>query len=428
MNNIRDHLAAGLIAAVVTGIIAGAVIWKITATQRDFIATQFAAQDTKLQAVNAALAKTADDLKRLNGALQTTEATLRDVKDQVSLVGTRSGMEKLNTLVEAANKNLADIKQATGAGRTEAALAPLAGKLDALGKAVAALPSKTDDKARDQSRDQALAGIRTAIAGVKAAIAKQPTDPALTQANAKLDDALRALVALGNTTDGLKTGVDANAAKLADASKSLNALKDSVSANASKLNRTATSLTALDTAVKQGFADTAAKQADLAKAVAKPAPAAPSAPPAKPQQDLVVFYVTMAGKAAATPAPAPAAQGLTPTVPPPLAVHYEKIGGINDDGQAKVIADRLRAIMKGHSGCTVAVAGHADTLGSDRANYDLSKQRATAVADKLKAAFAGEPVTITQTQWGERRLTQWTPDDTANEANRRVDIKVSCGK
>ena len=58
----------------------------------------------------------------------------------------------------------------------------------------------------------------------------------------------------------------------------------------------------------------------------------------------------------------------------------------------------------------------------------MSKQRATAVADKLKAAFAGEPIKITQTQWGERRLTQWTPDDTANEANRRVDIKVSCEK
>ena len=76
----------------------------------------------------------------------------------------------------------------------------------------------------------------------------------------------------------------------------------------------------------------------------------------------------MAGKAAAAP---PAAEaGLTPSAPPPFAVHYEKIGGIDDDGQAKVIADRLRAIMKGHSGCTVAVAGHADTLGSDQANYD----------------------------------------------------------
>ncbi|MEJ2623924.1 MAG: OmpA family protein [Pseudolabrys sp.] len=414
MNNIRDHLAAGLVAAVVTGIIAGTVIWKITATQRDFVAAQFAAQETKLQAVNATLAKTAADLKHLDGALQTTEATLREVKDQVSLVGTRTGIEKLNTLVEAANKNLADIKQATAPNRAKAALAPLAGKLDALGKAVAALPSKTDD----QVRDQTLAGIQTAIAGVKDAIANGPNDPALTQANAKLDNALRALVALGNTTDGLKTGVDANGTKLAAVSKSLNALKHSVGANASKLDRTAASLTALNTAVKQGFADTAAKQADLSQAIEQPAAAA------RPRQDLVVFYVAVAGKVA----PPVAEAGLTPSVPPPFTVHYEKIGGIDDDGQAKVIADRLRAIMKGHSGCTVAVAGHADTLGSDRANYDLSKQRATTVADKLKAVFAGEPVTITQTQWGERRLTQWTPDGTANEANRRVDIQVSCEK
>lgn len=407
MNNMRDHLTAGLIAAVITGIIAGAVIWKITAAQRDFVAAHFSAQDTRLQAVNATLAKTAADLKRLDGALQTTEATLRDVKDQVSLVGTRSGMEKLNTLVEAANKNLDDIKQATGAGRTEAVLAPLSGKLDALGKTIAALQTGLDDTPRQQALDLALKRIETAIAGVKDAIAKQPTDPALTQADAKLAAVSKSLNVLGGTLD---------------------ALTSSVGANADKLDRTAASLTALNAAVKQGFADTAAKQADLSKAMAKPAP-----PPAKPQQDMVVFYVAMAGqaaKAAATSAPAaPAAEaGLTPTVPPPFAVHYEKIGGVDDDGQAKVIADRLRAIMKGHSGCTVAVAGHADTLGSDQANYDLSKQRATAVADKLKAVFAGEPVTITQTQWGERRLTQWTPDGTANEANRRVDIKVSCEK
>ena len=156
MNNIRDHLAAGLIAAVVTGIIAGAVIWKITAAQRDFVAAQFAAQDAKLQAVNAALAKTADDLKQLDGALQMTEATLREVKDQVSLVGTRTGIEKLNTMVEAVNKDLADIKQATAPEQAKAALAPLAGKLDALGKAMAALRARPTTNARDQ----ALAGIR----------------------------------------------------------------------------------------------------------------------------------------------------------------------------------------------------------------------------------------------------------------------------
>ena len=407
MNNIRDHLAAGLIAAVVTGIVAGAVIWKITAAQHDFVAAQFAAQNAKFQAVNAALAKTADDFKQLDGALQITETTLREVKDQVALVGTRTGIAQLNTMVKDVNKALADIKRATAPEQAKAALAPLAGKLDTLSKAMAALRSKIDDKTRPQALDEALKRIETAIAGVKNEIAKQPTDPAITQANAKLAEVSKSLPALNQTLD---------------------ALKSSVSANASKLDRASTSLTALSTTVKQGFADTAAKQAELSKAVAKAVAKSAPASPVKPKQDLVVFYVATAGKAAATPAPLTAAAGLTPAAPPPFAVHYEKIGGIDDAGQAKVIADRLRAIMKGHSGCTVAVAGHADTLGGDQANYDLSKQRATTVADKLKAAFASEPVTITQTQWGERRLTQWTPDDTANEANRRVDIKVSCEK
>ena len=426
MKRILDQLVPGLIAAVVTGAIAAVVIWKITAGQQEFVAQQFAAQDKQIQAVGTELSQTTSDIKRLDGALNTTEATLHDVKNQVSLVGTRSGIAQLDVMVKDANKALADIKQATAPERAKVALAPLADKLDMLSKAVTALPSKRDDKARDQ----ALARIESAIAGVKETIAKRPADPALTQANAKLDDALKALAALGKTADGFKTGVDTNAAKLADASKSLSALgqtvdaiKSAVAANAAKLDQTSTSLATLDTTVKQGFADTAAKQGELTKTAEKPAQPAKSA---KPEQDLVVLYVAIAG---AAPAPKPAAApGLTPAVPPPLAVHYEKIGGINDDGQAKVIADRLRAIMKGHSGCAVAVTGHADTLGSDQANYELSKQRATAVADKLKSAFAGEPVKITQTQWGERRLTKWTPDDTANEANRRVDIKVSCEK
>ena len=280
MNNIRDHLAAGLIAAVVTGIVAGAVIWKITAAQHDFVAAQFAAQDAKFQAVNAALAKTADDFKQLDGALQITETTLREVKDQVALVGTRTGIAQLNTMVKDVNKALADIKQATAPEQAKAALAPLAGKLDTLSKAMAALRSKIDDKTRPQALDEALKRIETAIAGVKNEIAKQPTDPAITQANAKLAEVSKSLPALNQTLD---------------------ALKSSVSANASKLDRASTSLTALSTTVKQGFADTAAKQAELSKAVAKAVAKSAPASPVKPKQDLVVFYVATAGKAAATP-------------------------------------------------------------------------------------------------------------------------------
>jgi peptidoglycan hydrolase CwlO-like protein len=107
MNRIQELLVAGLIAAAITGTVAGVVVWKVTATQHAFVAQQFAAQNSKIQSVGDELAKTAGDLKQLGGALKATEATLREVKDQVSLVGTRSGIAQLSTLIEAANKALA---------------------------------------------------------------------------------------------------------------------------------------------------------------------------------------------------------------------------------------------------------------------------------------------------------------------------------
>ena len=414
MNKFQELLAAGLIAAVATGAVAGVVVWKTTATQRAFVAEQFAAQNSKIQSVGDELAKSASDLKRLDGALKTTEATLREVKDQVSLVGTRTGIAQLNSLIEAANKALAEIKQATAPDQTKTALAPLADKLDAANKALAALQAKLKDTSDDKTRDAALA-----------------------QVNNKLDDALKALAAIGKTADALK-GSGTDTAKLEEAATSLAAIKELLDtiksradADTAKLEATSKSLAALDASVKQGFADLGSRQADVMKTVTKPAPE--SAPPAEPKQDLVVFYVSMAGNAAAAPASSPppppkGEPGLTPVVPPPFTVHFERLGKVDDEGQTKLIVGKLRGIVKGHSGCTIAVAGHTDTFGGDRTNYELSKRRANEVADKLRAAFAAASIPITETQWGERRLKEWTPDGVAREANRRVDIAVSCEK
>ena len=206
MNKFQELLVAGLIAAVATGVVAGVVIWKITATQHDFVAEQFAAQTWKIQTVSDELTKTAGDLKRLDGALKTTEATLREVKDQVSLVGTRNGIAQLNTLVEAARKTLAEIKQATSPEQVKAGLAPLVDKLD------------------DKTRDQTLARIETVLAGVKDAIAKQPVNPALTQINAKLDEALKSLAAISKTANTAK-GDGTDTARLDETTKSLAAIQ-----------------------------------------------------------------------------------------------------------------------------------------------------------------------------------------------------------
>ena len=433
MNKFQEMLVASLIAAAATGAVAGVVIWKTTATQHAFVAEQFAAQNAKVQTVEDELARTATDLKRLDSVLKTTEATLREVKDQVALVGTRTGIAQLNSLIEAANRTLGEIKQATAPeqakGRVETALAPLGTQLDATNKTLAALQVKLDDTSGDKTRNEAFARIEMALAGVKDALAKRPPDPALAEANSKLDDALKSLAAIRQTTEALKGSgtdtarLDETAQSLAAIKESLEAIKNRADADTAKLEAASKSLAALGTSVEQGFTDLGSKQADVMRAVTKPVPA--PAPPAESKQDLVVFYVSMASKAAATPASA-AAPGLTPTVPPPFTVHFERLGKVDDEGQTKLIVGKVRTLIKGHSGCTIAVAGHTDTFGSDRKNYELSRRRANEVADKLKAAFAGESISITETQWGERRLKEWTPDGVAREANRRVDIRVSC--
>ena len=112
----------------------------------------------------------------------------------------------------------------------------------------------------------------------------------------------------------------------------------------------------------------------------------------------------------------------------PLDIEYAKVGSADDDGQAAMIIPKLKSIVEGRSGCTISVAGYADTLGNDEYNLTLSQKRARNIAEKIKSAFAGSDVAVNEAAWGERRLKDWTPDNTGNLANRRVDIAVNCKK
>ena len=110
----------------------------------------------------------------------------------------------------------------------------------------------------------------------------------------------------------------------------------------------------------------------------------------------------------------------------PLDIQFEKIGSTDDNGQAALIIPKLKALVQGRNGCTISVAGYADTVGGDQVNLKISQKRAQNIAQKIKAAFSGSDVKVNEAAWGERRLKAWTPDGTANENNRRVDIAVNC--
>jgi outer membrane protein OmpA-like peptidoglycan-associated protein len=66
-------------------------------------------------------------------------------------------------------------------------------------------------------------------------------------------------------------------------------------------------------------------------------------------------------------------------------------------------------------------AGHADTAGPADYNMGLSERRAETVATEL--VQAGIPAEIVVTEWfGETQLAVPTPDNTPEQANRRVEI------
>jgi OmpA-OmpF porin, OOP family len=69
----------------------------------------------------------------------------------------------------------------------------------------------------------------------------------------------------------------------------------------------------------------------------------------------------------------------------------------------------------------IVAGGHADTAGPADYNMGLSERRAETVAQQL--IQAGIPAEIVVTEWfGETRLAVPTPDNTPEQANRRVEI------
>ena len=130
---------------------------------------------------------------------------------------------------------------------------------------------------------------------------------------------------------------------------------------------------------------------------------------AAPERELVVVYMPQtAGPAAAAPAG--------------LSVRFDRSANANTQTQ-KLAAD-LKTFIGERKNCVVTVAGYADTLGSDRVNRAVSRERAQIVANGLRSALPG--VEVKEVAWGERNLAVWTPDNKIEMANRRVDVNVEC--
>jgi outer membrane protein OmpA-like peptidoglycan-associated protein len=385
-------------AFVVVIALAGTTLWKV-ATPNDEVARRLAALDSKIDVANAALAR-----------VQTT----------TSVVETNEKLGQLTSKIDKANAALATVARTPS--EINAKLAQFGAKLDQTNAALAELQKGTQLKSVADKLDTLNAGIKdtdTALADITKSIPQNGL-------NAKLGDKIDAIGAglksVDSTLTELKQAVPSQqlAERLAAVSGEIKSLNDTV-ANLQKASAdTGADKTAalsgavgdlqknIDAASALGakLADQAAKLEDAAKAVAQPKPS-----------DLIVVYLHM---------PNESQMPQTVATVTPLTVQFVRIGSTDDEGRGKAIVGKLKDIIKGRKECSISVVGYADTLGGDDVNLEISKKRAAVVAAELKKAFAGSGVQINEAAWGERRLKDWTPDDTPSLANRRVDVAVDC--
>lgn len=95
---------------------------------------------------------------------------------------------------------------------------------------------------------------------------------------------------------------------------------------------------------------------------------------------------------------------------------------INDDSRS--LLNALTGIASACATHTIEVGGHTDTVGLPENNQSLSQSRAEAVkAFWVEAGVAA--TTLSAVGYGETKLKEATDDETANEANRRIEFVVS---
>jgi peptidoglycan-associated lipoprotein len=92
------------------------------------------------------------------------------------------------------------------------------------------------------------------------------------------------------------------------------------------------------------------------------------------------------------------------------------------DESRALVPDVLTAVDE-RSAPDVVIVGHADSMGTPQANYELGLKRATMVRDLLVEAGL-DVASIDVTSHGEAELLLKTPDQTPEQQNRRVEILV----
>lgn len=260
--------------------------------------------------------------------------------------------------------------------------------------------------AKIDKTDGAIAALQATVAaqkppsfdGIKASLA---------DLNGKIEKTGAALADLKAMAPAAKPdNSDKMLADIKSATRTIGDIKSALAAQQQALQQIAVSIDDLKSAATVQRASVVAPNATVT-AVAKDEAKVP------PERELVVVYVPREGAASVGAAA-------------PLSVRFDKIGSTNPGGQTQTLAGDIKKIVGGRKGCVVSVSGFADTLGGDKINLAVSRERADAVAGGLRSALAGQGIEVKEVAWGERHLAVWTPDNKSERANRRVDISVDC--
>lgn len=112
----------------------------------------------------------------------------------------------------------------------------------------------------------------------------------------------------------------------------------------------------------------------------------------------------------------------TPLLPERFLLYF-KSGGAELTAQSMADLQLVLQRTRAHPSPDISVIGHTDTVGRAEDNKALGLRRATAMAEQLRQ-LGLQNTTISVESHGEARLLVPTPDETAEERNRRVEITI----
>ena len=110
-------------------------------------------------------------------------------------------------------------------------------------------------------------------------------------------------------------------------------------------------------------------------------------------------------------------------LPPEGFLLYFESGGAVLTAQSKAELQQVLERTRARPSPDISVVGHTDTAGPAEGNKALGLRRATAMAEQLRQ-LGLQNTTISVESHGEGNLLVRTPDNTAEERNRRVEITI----